>query len=305
MCQWTRVSEGSAAKIGTFVSQTAHTTLDAVGLEYRRPRKMPGGRLTPYRLNASARVPLWLSRQVGLKDRWCIVPIDAIVAPPAFSYSADGWHPYSATLGEYSRNSALRYGDSSLARTYGQYLPRNASDALLASDDAIPRILNLLPPRFAGHEWVARHNEVDSALRGHPPAWMMQGHRVFGPVSDEAGRSDFLRLISVYESIKCRGYRTELTVDPISGYFLIDQREFRFRVSAGQHRLAAMKALGFQDVSIRLDLPIAVSCDLLSRRLGLPAWATSVDDVSRVLSEQMYGKGWSMARRWALDADLP
>lgn len=289
-------------KFRRFLSQAVHRALDASGLEYRRPRREPGGRKAPYRLNVGARIPLWLSRQVGLKGRWCVVPMDAIVAPPAFSYSADGWHPYSETLAEYDRSRTLCYPESTLARTYERFVPRNAYEALLAADDSAPEVLHLLPPRFAGHEWVARDAEIDSALLGRPPAWMIQGHRIFGPVSDEQGRGDFLQLVSVYNSIRCRGYRAELAPDSISGFFLIDGEEFRLRVTAGQHRLAAMKVLGFRQVWVRLDLPIAVSCDLFSRREGSAGWAKSEDDVRRVLSEQIYGNGWSMARRWSLDA---
>jgi len=281
-------------------AQAAHRVLKSLRFEYRRPHRVAGGRPLPYYVNVCGRVPQWLAREVALSGRRCTVPLDAIIAPPAFSYAANGWHPYSETLAEYQRSPTHVFSESTLAKVYTKFLPQSAHEALFATGRVSPQVLHQLPPRFAGHEWFARKHEIDLALRGQPPIWMVEGHRVFGPVSDEYARADYSRLISVHNGIARHGYRPDLAADPISGFFLIYDKDFRLRLTAGQHRIASMKVLGYQQVRVQLALPIAVSIESISLREPTVAWASSVDDVRVLLSEQVYEQGWNMARRWSL-----
>ena len=281
-------------------SQLAHGTLGRLGLEYRRPQRMAGGRSVPYRFKIRAQVPHWLAREVALVGRWCTVDIDAIIAPPAFSFAADGWHPYSVTLAEFGRNPELSPTETTLARVYRNFLPQNAHEALFASDSPAPEILHRLPARLAGHEWMVRADEVRLALLGQPPVWMLEGHRVFGPVSAEYVQDDFRRLISVYNSIRRHGHLPEISSDPISGYFLVYSGNFRFRLTAGQHRIAALRAIGYRSVRARLALPISVSSEFVGHRAVTLGWATSAGEANRLFDQQLREKGWGVAERWSL-----
>jgi hypothetical protein len=67
----------------------------------------------------------------------------------------------------------------------------------------------------------------------------------------EAGRIEFRRALDVYRSIRDIGYRPE-EHSPITGFFIGDDDVFRFVVGSGNHRAAALAALGVPDAEVAL-----------------------------------------------------
>jgi hypothetical protein len=75
------------------------------------------------------------------------------------------------------------------------------------------------------------------------------GYLMHGPVSSDFGRLEFERLIEVYESLKAQGY------DRSHGDIVVGllQRgdQLRFGIEHGNHRVAAMAALGEAHIPAR------------------------------------------------------
>ena len=181
------------------------------------------------------------------------VPITSVTSRVGFSYAEDGWHPFVQTLKEYIANPELRYEDSSLARLYHQYRPQNMQEVLLDHIETPQMPFCDWLPKYELITWLwvlnKRNNVLhQDSLTSKPNAG---GWIFFGPHTQEYGRKEFQRLIGVYESIKHQGYRQELAdMDSVNGYFLKKGTDIRFVLLQGNHRVSALKALGYSDVSV-------------------------------------------------------
>jgi hypothetical protein len=85
------------------------------------------------------------------------------------------------------------------------------------------------------------------------------GHQGFGPVSQKKIFLESERLTKTMKSIKKIGYSPEsLGCGHVQGYLLIDDehpdREFRFLVTGGQHRVACLAALGWNEVPVKFEV---------------------------------------------------
>ena len=170
-----------------------------------------------------------------------------------------------ATLLEYRETPSLRYRDSSLCATHLRFVPRDAQEALLESVDRDLFPLSRLPPRVAGYEWFLTKAEMERAIRGALPQWMQQGKRVFGPIEEREAHKEFSQLLNVFHSIEQHGLRESLSTDPIRGFFLLKGDHYRFVLTGGQHRVAALRVLGETAVEVRLDWLRSVDEDELYR----------------------------------------
>jgi hypothetical protein len=167
-----------------------------------------------------------------------------------FSYSGAGWNPHVATLQEFIANPALTYEESSLALLHRVYQPMNLQEIFLEDESEPMEPLNELPPARSLFRYLwavspaliakVSHREVEKA-----------GHHYFGPLSEEKGRAQFDRLIETYGSIEAEGFNPE-QYGPIMGYFIADDSQYRFVVGSGNHRLAALKVLGYTKIPVRL-----------------------------------------------------
>jgi hypothetical protein len=83
------------------------------------------------------------------------------------------------------------------------------------------------------------------------------GHQGFGPVSQEKLSLESKRLTKTFKSIKKQGYSPVLARGHLRGYLLINDehpdREFRFLVTDGQHRVACLAALGWNEVPVKFQ----------------------------------------------------
>lgn len=191
------------------------------------------------------------------------VDITTITSRVGFSYYEDGWHPFLETLKEYNEDPKLHFKDSTLARLYRNYCPKNLQEVIL---DHIKNPLKPFcdwPPtnEFIRSVWTLGKPGVRSFMNIQGKQFPTSGWIFYGPHDQEYGEREFRRLINVYESIKNNGYREGLTnMDPVNGYFLKHGNDFRFVLLQGNHRVSVLKALGYKtvDVVIRKGHPAIV-----------------------------------------------
>jgi hypothetical protein len=194
------------------------------------------------------------------------VDIISITSRVGFSYENAGWHPFVQTLKEYEENPDLNYEDSSLARLYNNYQPNNIQEVLIDHIQTPQKPFCDWPPvnDLIKWVWVLNENSVRIYLNRIKKTHDKDGWIFFGPHTPEYGKKEFQRLIGVYESIKANGYQSEITdMDPVNGYFLKKGKNTRFVLLQGNHRVSALKALGYSnvDVIIRRGHPAVIDWD--------------------------------------------
>lgn len=198
------------------------------------------------------------------------VDITSIRSRVGFSYEEEGWHPFVETLKEYAVDPGLNYQDSSLARLYKNYCPGNVQEVLLDHFQTPLKPFCDWPPtnEFIRSVWTLGKPGVRSFMKVQGKQPTSTGWIFYGPHDPEYGEREFRRIISVYESIKNKGYKAGLThLDPVNGYFLKRRKEYRFVLLQGNHRVSVLKALGYKnvDVVIRKGHPAIVDQEDLHR----------------------------------------
>lgn len=181
------------------------------------------------------------------------VDITSITSRVGFSYENVGWHPFVQTLKEYEEIPDLVYEDSTLARLYNNYQPGNVQEVILDHIESPQKPFCDWPPKNELIRWVwaLNENSVCSYLNRIKKTPDKDGWIFFGPHTQEYGKKEFQRLIGVYESIKTNGYQSGITdMDPVNGYFLKKEKKIRFVLLQGNHRVSALKALGYSEVDV-------------------------------------------------------
>jgi hypothetical protein len=233
------------------------------------------------------------------------VDIESITSRIGFSYREDGWHPFVQTLKEYAENPNLCYEESTLAKLYRQYCPANVQSVLLDHINIPVKPFCDWPPIYELISWVwtLSPSGVQKRLSKKISNSSSSGWILYGPHSEDYARKEFKRLIEVYESVKESGYQSDLSgMDPVNGYFLKDGNYTRFVLLQGNHRVSALKALGYKhvDVLIRQGHPAVVDRDDLHR------WTETGGGIySSFLTEQLFQSlltqsGLQKAQRYGL-----
>lgn len=175
--------------------------------------------------------------------------------------------PFIKTLLHYKEGICLQYEGSALEKFYSHWQPQNAADLLLLKNPSYERFRNL-PPSATPLLWadqnpddlvrsrkyaIERDNRLHGAKLSHE-----DGDTFFGPVSARKGSLEFSRLIRVYESIKKNGFKIDyLGFENVYVVCLFEDLKtdtYCFLVSSGgQHRLAALTALGYDRVTVQLS----------------------------------------------------
>jgi len=206
--------------------------------------------------------------EVDLRDcRW--------FGASGLAYSPDGPHPYVRTLVEFDAGQ-LAYEGSYIEAYWRTWTPPHQAAYLgLEPLHAHPLLLET-PPLHAALPW-ADANVADLLARrrwseradyrrllesGCPPA------RSCGPKPDWFGRERFARLVELRTAIASGGYHAVNPAavtpgsEPIVGSCLLRGGEVRVLVLDGQHRAAALAALGRPRTAVALHVP----------RRGVPEW---------------------------------
>lgn len=176
------------------------------------------------------------------------VQVDKCRDNNGFQYSEKG-HYFVETLKQYEVDRDLEYGDSFLKIYYDSFQPRNRRDNYLWEEgvDCFPM----------DHGWLYDpwRKPANPPLRKKRFETRKGGNHNIGPNTEEFGQAEFKRLIGSYEVLREGGYTPDFFVDGyITGYLLIRKDDYRFIASEGQHRIAALAALGYDSFVCRFDL---------------------------------------------------
>jgi hypothetical protein len=173
----------------------------------------------------------------------------------------DGWHFLVATLKQYENSSNIKYEDTFLARYYECYQPENLQQALFgkSSNIYIPQLLKYRDTQNAPMPWT--------------PMFMLPNkyitHRSdYGPKDrfSRYGEQRFDKLVKIYESIKKDGFRKDensQVSNHIKGILLKNNDNYKILVFNGNHRIAALSALGYQKIPFMFcrKYPVIVDID--------------------------------------------
>lgn len=233
------------------------------------------------------------------------VKISSISTRVGFSFSEPGWHPFVQTLREYEKNRKLIYQESVLAQVFSRFNPKNVQEVLLDKGDSEMKPIcdwpadNFLLSRI----WELNELSLNRYLLQKDSKLPASGWIYFGPHDDRYGEKEFQRLKKVYDSIKKNGYRADPSARAaVNGYFLKNGDQVRFILLHGNHRVSALKALGYASVKvvIRKGHPAVVD------RKDLKNWATEngglypLGLLELLFDTLFYGSGKEKARRLGL-----
>ncbi len=192
-----------------------------------------------------------LIRWVNAPWRQHTIPISEARTHFGSGFGPEGWHPLVETFKLYQVNPALDWKNTPLFLFLKNFTPHSICDLLetgqtdekTASEAGIKPQANL--PLF--------HYPWGTFTRKTSPKDPWRS-RFCGPSSDEFIREEFERSIRLFERIRKEGYRPwKLGGSFISGTFLISSKgDKRFIVLQGNHRMAALAALGVLELPVRI-----------------------------------------------------
>lgn len=208
-----------------------------------------------------ATLPYWVGRSPVIN-----MPTSLLVMQGAFGFNEQ--HPFVM---------AITRGRDALAAFYDQFQPNN-----LAQMYQLPagRPGTDLPPWEL--PWLLRNRRPPGGEKG---LGLEHGVSFYGPCTDLKIDLEVKRLSRLVKSIETRGYRPGESRH-IEGHFLQSGAELKFFVRGGKHRAAALAALGFDHVPVRMrdTWPRLISRDhvanwpLVQSRVMSPAVAGGVFD---------------------------
>ncbi len=197
------------------------------------------------------------------------------------AYTEEGWNHFLALLRQLQQNPELEYGDSVLKTYFNCFTPRNRQEQLFEEDgeemEPICRGWTLLP-------WMDSKGLMVNS--GQRPESRPGGNHHFGPNSEAFGSREFMMIKDTFAMIQRMGYHPEIFPDGhIQGYFLKDGDDYRFMVTEGQHRMAAVGMLGYESIKCRHNAKFVRVVDL--KKLG--QWPQVKSGLySRELAERVF-----------------
>ena len=184
------------------------------------------------------------------------------IGASGLSYSHDSLHPYIRTLIDYGQQIHRTYEGSYLERHWAAWTPSSLAEYLGLDAGTCHPLLARTPPvhdilpwspadRIAYMQegrWMRRPDHRALCESGAPPA------RSCGPKPEWFGTARFARLVSIYESIKRYGYQVQegsakhSSPQHVVASCFLKGCEVRLVIADGQHRAAALTALGYETV---------------------------------------------------------
>ncbi|WP_054023711.1 hypothetical protein [Bacillus sp. FJAT-28004] len=166
----------------------------------------------------------------------------------SFSYTDDGWHYQSALIRQYINDPTLQYSKSILKQYYDRFQPHCLQEILFEN-----RTTDLPPIHKAGPPmpWLAS-----------PPRFG-KIYQHYGPNTDSFIKNEFSRTIDIFEQLNQSSYQPEKYQNGyIRGYFLKNGSDYRFIVTNGHHRMAALAILKYETIKVMIDPKISRVCDI-------------------------------------------
>ena len=185
------------------------------------------------------------------------------VMPVYFPCKINAGNPFVETIRQYLEIGVIHYADSHLKCYHDRFQPRTIAETLgLGSEAALHPLLEQ-PPLLTFAPWVppplkdyrahlqARQMDLDienrtaGAVVSH-----VQGYQAMGPIGPDKGELEITRLVRVTESIAASGYLFHSGLDGMRVLTLRSGEQYRFLCTTGNHRLAAIAALGHETVPV-------------------------------------------------------
>lgn len=243
--------------IRTFIKRIIKSLFQAFGLDVTSAESKP----KPPPIYDDLERVLAFNR-VGIRASYeC--PIDQCVILSGFSFSETGWHPFVEACRDINvRSGKLRYQGSFLEKYYNTWTPDSSGKAVAGFKSA-PEVLKSIAPFTLHAPWMPACPQDREALMeriivdentvaGCPELDAREGYGLHGPVSEIKGEIEFHRLIKIYESIKASGYDRTQGDGDVTVIGIEYNGQFRFCVMHGQHRVAAVAALGLKAVPVNI-----------------------------------------------------
>lgn len=139
---------------------------------------------------------------------------------------------------------AIARGREELAAFYDGFQPENLAQMYRLPEKN--RGADLAPWELP---WLLRPRRPS---RGEKGLGQTHGVSYYGPCTEAKIDLETRRLAGIATSIDKRGYRMPMLSAHIAGHFLQADDEVRFFVRGGKHRTAALTALGFEHVPVRM-----------------------------------------------------
>ena len=167
-------------------------------------------------------------------------------------------NPFVRSLVAYHDSRISNYAESPLREFYSHCRPSCASDVLGVPGMDFPPLEAVLPWQRPDRQRIVEdrrtriiwENDRDGLDASLSPGWQN-----WGPVSRERGERELARLVTVFESIRRAGYqrRDGHRDGDIGGWILEEDDDWVCWIWAGgQHRVAALAALGHTHAPIRV-----------------------------------------------------
>lgn len=192
------------------------------------------------------------------------VPVDKIRFLGIHGYKViqKGTAPFISTLEEYKDTKAKNYKDSPLCEFYSKFQPKTISE-YLCLESASNSLMNSLPPSGAFLPWQnvdpteqvnQRALQVESDNQEHKTnIGSSGGDPFYGPVTTEKASLEYDRLTKVFDSIQKHGFKIDTKgKNNINAIVLENNNDYRYFIISGQHRIAALSALGYEEVALQI-----------------------------------------------------
>ncbi len=171
----------------------------------------------------------------------------------AFPCGSDSFHPFI---------TALRYKDNEILRDYFKLVQPSSVGELFEiyrkTPAAVMPALNYVYPWDGDPSddiYQYRKKFISKENKSHGGSGNYEGWHHFGPVSENKVALEFQRLEHIYGNIKENGYvRSDKPDGDIAGILLFRDNDYCAVISKGHHRIAALAALGVDEIPLRIGV---------------------------------------------------
>lgn len=190
------------------------------------------------------------------------------LGPAAFPGGRDSPDPLTRTLVEYAADNCSAYQGSPVEAYYAAWCPATRAEVVgidpaeasaflrEASRGNIPPLpWGLSKKGTSAAERLRRDDFRRAARRAGVDPEQLEGSFLYGPVSEALGELTFTQLVALYRSIERNGYHAGRPRRPhMGGRLMLRGDDYRVLIGSGKHRLAALSALGFTTVPVRIGV---------------------------------------------------
>lgn len=175
----------------------------------------------------------------------------------------EGVHPFIDTLRLYEDDPSVPLDKTPLWKYYQNFQPSSPADIYGLEKNKTSNYLSSYNVLSTVYPWDStsphdqlqqRKSKIESCHTNHGIKNIANTEDFrWGPVSFEKAKFEFKRLLAIYSSIKQNGYRRSDAPDgDIVGRLYRRNSEWSIEVIGGQHRLAALSALGAKVCKVRI-----------------------------------------------------